>query len=141
METYNAADVVDKTLIATKRIPVFKEAVDNAQSTGWVEAGQPVGVVYAWLNPNPGVGRSKLWWSFWPVNGMYYYAPHEQGNFSVSALRSQGVISTDEKVKQEQEKLAAANRTWYQQLLHEYWWIPVVGIGIATLPGIIRATR
>lgn len=140
-DLFNAGDIIDKTLVATRKIPVYKAAVDNAEIAGYVNAGQPVGVVYAWLSPSPGIGRSGLWWSFYPVNGMYYYAPHNDNNFSISALKQQGVISTEEKVKQQQEQAAAANRTWYENLIHNYWWIPIAGIAVAQIPGIIRASR
>lgn len=140
-DLYNAADIIDKTLIATKKIPVYKNAVDGAEVAGYVNAGQPVGVVYAWLAANPGMNRSGLWWAFWPVNGMYYYAPHIEGNFSVSALKQQGVISTEEKIKQAQEAENEANKTWYDKIISKYWWIPIAGIAIMQVPGIIKASR
>jgi len=140
-EIVNAGDCVDKTLIAVKRIPVYKQAVDGAEVAGYVEAGQPAGVVYAWLNANPGLPRSTMWWSFYPVNGMWYYAPHDPNAFSLSALKQQGVITVTEKTRLEQEAAANANRTWYEKLINQYWWIPIVGIAVWKVPGIISASR
>lgn len=137
----SAGDIIDKTLIAAKRIPVYRQAADGAEIVGYVDAGKPVGVVYSYLNPNPALNRSGLWWAFYPNSGMYYYAPHNSADFSLSALKQQGVISTTEKVKEEQDAAKRASRTWYENLISDYWYIPV-GIGaLIAAPGIITAIK
>jgi len=97
MTTYSVSDILDKTLIAKIKTPVYSDASDTAQPIGYVVPGQPIGVVYSYLNPKE--GRSDFWWMFYENNGKTYYTPHKKGQFDVSALRAQGVISTEEKTE------------------------------------------
>lgn len=140
-ELFNAADIVGKTLTAIKDVPVYRWAEDNTLPIGTVKRGQPVGVVYSWLNPSPQNNRAGLWWVFYQNNNQYYYTPHCENCFSISDLKQQGVISTDEKIKQELEKQKLAEMSLPEQLLHKYGWWLAVPVLLFAAPGIITALR
>lgn len=101
MPVFNAQDIVGKTLIARRNIPLY-QAGNFKKPFAQVRSGQPVGVVYAWIGPNTNTG-GKLYWQFYNKNGTTYYAEHVKGAFSVQALKEQGVLTTLEQVQQEQD--------------------------------------
>lgn len=137
-EIYNAGDVVDKTLMAATRVPVYKFPGDSQKPYGYVSAGQPVGIVYSYLEPNPAQDRTTLWWVF---SGMYdqrYYAPHKGGLYDVSALRQQGVVSVEEKIEDKE----LANLPWYEQLVRKYGpWIIGAALAGTALRGYLSRPR
>lgn len=114
-ETYDVGDILDKTLYAAKTLPVFDYPDTARVPIAYVAKGDPVGVVVSWTgltNTN-----SKLWWQFWDQNiQKNYYALHKVGDFSVSELKAQGVLSTLEKAKKKEEE----NKPWYEKLLSKY---------------------
>lgn len=138
---YDPGAILDKTLVAAKDLNVYHAAPDkyfpNPKPFGVVKKGQPVGIVYSWLNPDPVQNRSSVWWMFWPVTpytGDFYYAKHDEDSFDLSALRQQGVISVAEQIEEEKEKEENENKEWYEKLMDKA--IPVVltlGIGIAAV--------
>jgi len=135
-ELFNADDIINKSLVARSKVPVYRYPFDGAEQLGWVNPGQSVGVVYAWLGADPSNNRAGLWWMFAPVSGggAYYYAPHKEGLYDVSALRQQGIISTQEKTDMEREKERLANQPWYTSMLRTALpWIAVIGLGIAVI--------
>lgn len=100
--TFNAGDIIDHTLIAAMSVPVYDEANDSAQPVGYIAAGNPIGVVYSYLSPNPGAGRVELWWMFQAPNDNYqfgneqgfYFVPHKAGYFDTKSLQDSGVLTT-----------------------------------------------
>lgn len=111
-------DVIGKTLIVKKNVPILKHAYDGSPSIGYVKAGNPAGVVYSYLEPNPSYGRSQVFWIF-EQNYTYYYIKHDPTAFDVSALKREGVLTVDEKVQQELEKqqeLENASKSWIDRL-------------------------
>ena len=61
MPTFNAGDVIGKTLIAKKNIPLVRQPADDAVVIYNVAPGQSVGNVDTFLLPNE--NRSSLYWS------------------------------------------------------------------------------
>lgn len=134
-EIFNAGDILNKTLIAKVGVPVYRQPVDGSKPFGTVKAGQPVGVVYAWLDPKP-PERAGLWWSFYDGFNQTYFTPHKENIFDVNALRQQGVISTEEKVQEEQEKEDLENLPWYERLIKKYGTTVVLALlGAAVIKG------
>lgn len=139
--TYSADDVLDKTLYASKRIPVYRAAppVPAGMSTApvaYVEPGQPVGIVYSYLDPDPLNGRPNLWWMFYPASNYsdYYFTEQVGGYYDVSSLRAQGVLSLVEK----QQAADDANKPWYQLLIEKYGpYVLVTAIAAAALKGYL----
>lgn len=139
-DLYDAGQVIDKTLVALKDLPVYdtypRTGVTPKQ-IGTITSGNPAGTVYSYIDADTTQGRQALWWMFYPVsdfNSNYYYMPHAQGDFDVSALNQQGVISVADQVKQQQE----ANKPWYTQIVDQI--IPVALIAIlggAVIRGVL----
>jgi hypothetical protein len=94
MPTFNAGDVIGKTLIAKRNIPLVRQPADDAQVIYNVSPGQSVGNVDTFLLPNE--NRSSLYWSFKDANGKNYFAKHAVGNFDVKELQQQGLLTLQE---------------------------------------------
>ena len=105
MPTFNANDIIGKTLIAKKTIDIVRSADDSAQSVYEVSPGESVGVVYSYLMPNN--ARSNIYWMFEDENGRPYYVKHGVGKFDIKTIQSQGALTLEEK----QEEAEAANET------------------------------
>lgn len=134
VELYNVDDVVDKTLYAKSRVPVYDNVPPQQRNlVGYVEPGNPVGVVYSYLAADPTRQRQNLWWMFYPASNYsnYYYAEQVGGYYDVEALRQQGVISIEEK----QQKEDLENLPWYEQLLVKYGKPILIGGVVALLAG------
>lgn len=137
---YSAGDVVDKTLVAAMDVPIYSSPGDHQKPIGTVKKGQPVGIVYGWLDPDPAKDRSVLWWIFWPRGNStaYYYAPHKTEYYSLQALIDQGVLTDKEKQAQKDEE----NKSWYEKLADKA--IPVILIsvlGAAAIHGFFSARK
>jgi len=121
MPTFSVSEIIGKTLIAKVRTPVYSDASDTAQPTGYVNAGQPIGTVYSWLNPK--AGRTELWWLFYDSDQQPYYTPHKSGQFDISALQAQGAITSEEKTE-----AAKAEAETITQKVEKYGKYILVGI-------------
>lgn len=131
---YSAGDIVNKTLVAKSRVPIYRLPYDGAELLGYVEPGQTVGMVYAWLAADPAAGRSLLWWQFAPAYGgsAYYYAPHQEGLYNVNSLKEQGVMTTLEKIEEEKRRADQAAQPWYMSMLRTALpWVAAIAIGAA----------
>jgi hypothetical protein len=93
--TFSASDIVGKSLIAKKRVDIFDTVHSNRKRIAFVRPGDSVGIVYSWLSRPDG-----LWWQF-KSGSNYYYAKHAEGLFDVSNLKTQGVLTLEEKKEQE----------------------------------------
>lgn len=121
---YDAADIVDKTLVAEKELPYYNGVPDGAYmpvKLGTFPAGSVVGTVYSFIDADPAKNRPQLWWMFYPgSSGSYYYMPHDAGHFDLDALAQQGVLSEEQKQTQ--------NATWYEKILSQV--LPIVAISV-----------
>lgn len=141
-DLYDVSKIIDKTLVADKDLPVFDSVPTKANKPmqiGIVLKGNPAGIVYSYINADPANNRPNVWWMFYPAttNGPYYYMPHNAGDFNVSAIRQQGVISVQEQVEEDKRKEEDANKEWYEKIMDRV--IPVgatVIIAAAIIKGI-----
>jgi hypothetical protein len=123
MPTFNANEIIGKTLIAKKNLPIWK--IPPSPSTGFagvkwdgiqINKGKPAGVVYSYVGGN---GIDPLFWAFETpgVNigqiGSFFYVEHAEGIFDVKSLREQGVLTTQEI----EEAEAEANKTGAEKLI------------------------
>lgn len=129
--TFNAADIVNKTLIASRDLEVFSDVPSrNGKKIGTVKRGNSCGVVYSWITDS---NTGTLYWVF--KHSLYgeYCIEHAPGSFNVSALREQGVITTQEKIEKEEY----ANLPWYERLFKNLGksltTIAIVGVGVYAL--------
>jgi len=67
-----------------------------------VTGGNPVGVVFSWVEP--ATGRKNLWWQIEKPGGGYVWVEHLGGVFDVKKLEQQGVV-TNETLAWEQKTL------------------------------------
>lgn len=136
-DLYNADDIIDKTLIAQRRLPVYNDIPRRGETpkvVGYTTAGKPIGVVYSYINADPAQNRPNLWWMFWPgtgYGGVYFYIPHNQGDFDVNALKQQGVLTLEEQRALEEEQ----NKEWYEKIVDRI--IPI-GVGVLLAGAVIR---
>ena len=135
--TFNAGDIIGKTLLAKVQVPIYSTPRDDAKPTGYVSPGNPVGVVDSYLDPNTAEGRAELWWEFkasldqQSLADSYgsYWVPHREGYFDIQALEDQGVLTA----AQATALAAAANKSLFQIEIEKYapWVIGgLIGIGV-----------
>jgi hypothetical protein len=102
MPTYSADQIVSKTLIAKKPVPVYDLPFYDklSKQIAVIKPGNTIGVVFSWVGGTPG---KPLNWEFKGNAGKMYYVAHVPGYFDVQSLRDQGVQTTAE-IKQEQNE-------------------------------------
>lgn len=134
---YNADDLIDKTLIAAKDLAIYNGVPTKTytpKEIGIVKSGNPVGVVFSYVEADPTNNQPDLWWIIWPgqtYGGQYFYLPHHVGDFSVDAIKQQGVLTPEEKAAAADE----ANKPWYQQVVDKI--IPI-GVGVIIASAVIK---
>lgn len=127
--TYSAADLIDKTFIATGQVKAYDYPDDSYAPNKIFSAGDTVGVLYSWVGgkntKDPG-----LWWMFWPETpgGIYLYVKHNDNLFDLSAFSAQGVKSEEQKIAD----LEYDNLPWYQKLIKDYGLLVIGGLIIAS---------
>lgn len=119
--SYSAADIIGKSLIAKRPIPVYSNTSAGAKPLLVIPPGGTVGVVYSYIVPKP--GNPYMYWQFEsPVTKRMYYAKHVVGSFDERSLKDQGVKTAEERTKAEEEK----TETTYDKVKK----LVMVGIGV-----------
>jgi len=95
MATYNANEIIGKTLIAKKPVEIFRIANDNAPAVYTASPNETIGVVYSYLLTSP--SRKNLYWQFYDQNNKPYYVEHMAGRFDIKSLSDQGALTIEEK--------------------------------------------
>lgn len=103
--TYNADQIIDKSLIARKDITLRRRPDPSSPVIYTVPAGQVVGRVYSYT----GGHGLPLWWMFYDSKGKTYYVLHEVNAFDIDALIDQGALNVKEERQQEEAKKKANN--------------------------------
>jgi hypothetical protein len=132
MPTFNAGDVIGKTLIAKRNIPLVRQPADDAQVIYNVSPGQSVGNVDTFLLPNE--NRSSLYWSFKDANGKNYFAKHAVGNFDVKELQQQGLLTLQEQQAAEIEASLSTGDKIFRLIKN----IALIGAGAYLLKQVIQ---
>ena len=128
--TYSADEIVGKTLIANKKINLYRLPNDSAKPIFSVDAGSTVGVVFSYLKPSSTQNRSSVYWVFNDANGKQFYARHKAGDYDVKALKDQGALTTKEKTEEEK---GASIETYIKK-----YGIPLaIGVGVLYLAGTV----
>ena len=94
MATFNAADIIGKTLIAKSQVPLYRLPNDGAEVIYNVSPGQSLGIVESFLLP--GTNRTNLYWQFKDQNNKFYYSEHKQGIYDVKELANQGALTLEQ---------------------------------------------
>jgi hypothetical protein len=128
MPIFNAKDIVGKTLIAKKKVFLYSSPTAKNPLAS-INPGQTIGVVYSYLKP--GKNRPQLWWMF--QNGArFVYVAHQEGSFDVQSLKDQGIKSTEERTKEEAEKLEKQQKGAVSFYIEKY--VPWIIVGIFAVP-------
>jgi hypothetical protein len=94
MPTFNAADIIGKTLIAKSQVPLYRLPNDGAEVVYNVSPGQSLGIVESFLLPGP--DRTNLYWQFKDQDNKFYYSEHKQGIYDVKELANQGALTLEQ---------------------------------------------
>lgn len=135
MPTFNAADIIDKTLIAKTSVNLYRSPDDDAPSVYTVLPGQSVGKVESYLLPS--ANRSSIYWQFKDANNKYYYAEHKPGRFDVKELEAQGALT----LQQQQEQIQEASLTTGDKIFRLVQNALLLGAGVYLLNTIIKKQK
>jgi len=134
MPTYNANEIIGKSLIAKKPVPVKRLAMDSAPTIYTVAPGATVGTVFSWLDPN--ADRKNLYWIFFDAFNRAYYVEHIEGRFDIKGLEAQGAETTEEKTEREKRE----NET-FGQTLERYAKSILIGGGALIALGLVLKNK
>lgn len=134
--TFNADQVIGKTLMAKKNIALKNLPQDAAPTVATVAPGQPVGSVYSYVNPAP--GRTNLYWQI-TSSGKAYWVKHEIGAFDVSNLKVQGV-KTSEQVLAEKRAIEEKENDPVLYYFKKIGLPIALGVGVVYLIGTLGKT-
>lgn len=133
--TYSAADVVGATLTAKQSVPLQAQPFDDAAVIRNVAPGQPVGVVYSYLEPGP--GRTGLYWMFYDTNGQAYYARHNSGWYEVNGV----YVPVEDDAGSWWDNILPGSGEGGQQLARYVLTGVAIWAGFKFLPGIINSIK
>jgi hypothetical protein len=127
-DTFNAGDVIGKTLYANTDVKIYDRPEDKAKVSRIVKAGQRVGEVYSFLLPRE--GRSNFYWFFKDTAGKNYFAIDDKKSFDLKALKAQGVKSQEQKTKEAEDE----NKDIFTKIYEEVksLAVPAFFIGLGT---------
>lgn len=108
--TFNAADIIGKTLYAKTSVPLKRNPDDSAAVVYTVSPGGTVGIVNSYILSKPGRNKN-LYWQFSDGN-KNFYAEHLIGRYDTKSVEVQGAISLED----QQEAAAAAAETWTDKI-------------------------
>jgi hypothetical protein len=117
--TVNAGQIIGKTLFLKKSANFYRAGdvskYSNADKAQPVSNKLPAGyffIVDSFLKADPGINRSSFYWTFFGNDKKYYAIKHDPKLFSFEKLKDQGVKTTKEVIKAEEE----ANKTPTEKL-------------------------
>jgi len=105
--TFNAADIVGKTLYSKTSVPLKRLPEDSAPTIYTVQPGSVVGIVNSYINPKQG-RNVNLYWQF-SDGQRSFYAEHLIGRFDTKSVELQGATSLED--QKEQAEIAAETLT------------------------------
>lgn len=132
MPTFNAADIIGKTLVAKTQVPLYRLPNDDAEIVYTVSPGQSLGVVQSFLLP--GTNRTNLYWQFKDQNNNFYYSEHKQGIYDVKELSNQGALT----LQQQQDAATEANLTTGDKIFRLIKNALLIGGGVYLINTIIK---
>jgi hypothetical protein len=132
MPTFNAADIIGKTLVAKSQVPLYRLPNDDAEIVYTVSPGQSLGVVQSFLLP--GTNRNNLYWQFKDQNNNFYYSEHKQGIYDVKELSNQGALT----LQQQQAAATEANLTTGDKIFRLIKNALLIGGGVYLVNTIIK---
>jgi hypothetical protein len=132
MPTFNAADIIGKTLVAKTQVPLLRLPNDDALTVYTVSPGQSLGVVQSFLLP--GTNRTNLYWQFKDQNNNFYYSEHLQGRYDIQELQDQGALT----LQQQQAAATEANLSTADKVFRLIKNALLLGAGVYLINTIIK---
>jgi hypothetical protein len=132
MPTFNAADIIGKTLVAKSQVPLYRLPNDNAAIVYTVSPGQSLGIVQSFLLP--GANRTNLYWQFKDQNNNFYYSEHKQGIYDVKELSDQGALT----LQQQQAAATEASLSTGDKIFRLIKNALLIGAGVYLVNTIIK---
>jgi len=131
MANYTTDEIVGKELFPIVIASVYGSIY--GKPFGTIKPGNSAGIVYSWVKDKDG----GLWWQFYDKNKKPYYIKHRTGLFDVSALKTSGAKTVEEKEKEEKQKQLFENDklSYYIQRYGSYL------LGTAILVAIIKTAK
>lgn len=100
-ETYSAAEIIGKNLVAKKPVEIRRLPDINSPVVYTAQPGENIGVVFSYISAK---NNNPLFWQFHDKYNRFYYVEHSPGKFSEKVVRDQGAITTKEQEEQKQEE-------------------------------------
>jgi hypothetical protein len=132
MPTFNAADIIGKTLVAKSQVPLYRLPNDDAEIVYTVSPGQSLGVVQSFLLP--GSNRTNLYWQFKDQNNKFYYSEHKQGIYDIQELFDQGALT----LQQQQAAATEASLSTGDKIFRLIKNALLIGAGVYLVNTIIK---
>ena len=132
MATFNADQIIGKTLVAKTQVPLLRLPNDDAQIVYNVSPGQSLGVVQSFLLPGP--NRTNLYWQFKDANNRFYYSEHLQGRYDIQELQDQGALT----LQQQQAAATEASLTTTDKVFRLIKNALLIGAGVYLVNTIIK---
>ena len=132
MPTFNAADIIGKTLVAKSQVPLLRLPNDDAPTVYTVSPGQSLGIVQSYLLP--GTNRTNLYWQFKDQNNNFYYSEHLLGRYDIQELQDQGALT----LQQQQAAATEANLTTGNKIFRLIKNALLIGGGVYLINTIIK---
>lgn len=102
-KTYSVNDLLGLTIYAAADVAVKTSPENAAPVVRTIPKGQPIGVLYSWLDVKE--GRSQLYFWFKDSFGKNYYTPYHSGWYDSETI--------EEQIKQKQAK---DKPNWWENL-------------------------
>jgi hypothetical protein len=102
MKTYRIQDVLDRVLIANKRLPLRRMPSLEDKVVYWVEPNQSVGKLFSWIGGTP--QKPVLWFQFYDSNKRPYYADYEPNRFYLQNQPNNPISIEEQIIRQKEEQ-------------------------------------
>lgn len=117
---FSIGQLLDKTILAERKVYIYRDAVAGATPVGYVMPGNPIGVLFSYLAPDFSRNRDRYWLQFYPAtdDGYYYVVPYNDADFDWSNIQQQGAITVLEQQQQQQQQEKDDTTPWYEKLFN-----------------------
>lgn len=113
-ETFTPDQIMGKTLVAAKPIPLKRGYQDALPVVFTVPSGKEIGVVMGFLTPSPSKGRDGYWWEFYDGQRSFFMK-HQNNSIVLKNLKSQGALN----IKEVAEKKEDEGKSWWENAVDD----------------------
>lgn len=117
-KSFSLKNLVGKPLRAKVATKLYRLPFDNAKHYASVAAGQPLGTLFSWINPNE--NTKSLWFMFYDTFNKPYYVKIESNTLDRNDLTRSGVKDVETEVKETKEKEDFENKGAFRFYLEKY---------------------